>query len=946
MNLPQNLLLLGKVRPERKRSLTGMAAAAKQSLIAIEEPAEALTWLESNDAACLVVDAGVTRLDKIVAKLRSKPHLSHVPVFALVQSPDDLWVEQYFAWGGDDIVPVDAGSSLLERLKSVPREAPKPSPGRSVVVADPDPSRGELIARAFAQAGCSVMTVTDRARLEQIVKAESPTVVVANAALGELAELILQLRKNRSRSGWVVLAARRELELQQAALAPLERCVVVGIQSSPWQLLYRANEVARSTGAERRAHPRWHVGTAVLFRAAGSEEDDVGVCYDLSTSGMFIRTFAPLVAEQVWIEWRIPGDKTRVRLEGEVVWRQISMTDPARPCSPMGFGVRFADYLGAAKGHLERAIETLENAGRKSQTSLPTVSAVTYVSGLTKPDDVTVPVVGKPVSAPIGKPAPAPTLKPAGLAVGKPAPVPIGKPAPPPAPKPVGLVAGKPAAPLIGKSVSPGATGTNAPSPTEEQPTLLRLTPPGQKLEAPKAPMAAMAKAVSPSMPPRPAGSVVAAPQRPEKDATGRELPKPPELAKTFKTAAESTLQDVEGPSSSDQTEVVRNPLLAFEAEESLPEFSLDMSSAVEAEESLPKFTLDMTSRVAAEESFPKYTSEPPSTGEHEDSLSEFSLDDAPTVITNSPSDSMDFHAVKEEHTTERYNPPLVYGSAPPLTGHVSPPLGGGVSALPASSVDDEFAPIRRKRASWVLLSLVGVLVAVGVVVFLILRSKPGTTKNDFAVGSGAPVSTLTRQTETPLGRASSEAAVNGASNQEQTETVTADSGGDLPGYPPVEEPQAGKGRLLADRYGYLVVRFPEPAFIFSENIAIGPVNSKIATTCGTKTLRIGVGEKPTTYLSDVGEVKVICRETTRVIFRRLPGVVAPPGALRPVPIGAMASDVKMKPITDSEQKAKKTLNSAATDSDSAGKQRESTEVTAPAIKAPTSEEGVVETRE
>ncbi|MGC4068316.1 MAG: hypothetical protein QM784_27435 [Polyangiaceae bacterium] len=113
---------------------------------------------------------------------------------------------------------------------------------------------------------------------------------------------------------------------------------------------------------------------------------------------------------------------------------------------------------------------------------------------------------------------------------------------------------------------------------------------------------------------------------------------------------------------------------------------------------------------------------------------------------------------------------------------------------------------------------------------------------------------------------------------------VVEDPGGDLPGYPPVDEPQSGKGRLLADRYGYLIVRFPEPAFIFSENIAIGPVNSKIATTCGDKVLQIGVGEKPTTYLSDSAKVTVSCRGTTRVIFRRRPGVVAPPSAVRPLP--------------------------------------------------------------
>jgi hypothetical protein len=128
------------------------------------------------------------------------------------------------------------------------------------------------------------------------------------------------------------------------------------------------------------------------------------------------------------------------------------------------------------------------------------------------------------------------------------------------------------------------------------------------------------------------------------------------------------------------------------------------------------------------------------------------------------------------------------------------------------------------------------------------------------------------------------------------------DDGTGLEGYPPVEDFQGGKGRLLADRYGYLVVRFPEAAFIFKDNIAIGATNWKIATTCGEKTLRIGVGEKPTIWLSDDAKVNVACRETTRVVFERLEGVVVPPGVMRPIAPGSMPA--RKPPPTGSEEKA------------------------------------------
>jgi hypothetical protein len=115
------------------------------------------------------------------------------------------------------------------------------------------------------------------------------------------------------------------------------------------------------------------------------------------------------------------------------------------------------------------------------------------------------------------------------------------------------------------------------------------------------------------------------------------------------------------------------------------------------------------------------------------------------------------------------------------------------------------------------------------------------------------------------------------------------DDGSPLEGYPPVEDFQGGgKGRLLADRYGYLVLRFPEAAFIYQDSIAVGATNWKIATTCGEKTLRVGVGTKPITWLSDEAKVNVICRDTTQVVFRRLAGVVVPTNATRPIAPGSM----------------------------------------------------------
>jgi DNA-binding response OmpR family regulator len=875
MSSSQNLLLLGKVRPERKRSITGMAAASKLTLISIEEPSSALSWLDSNDAHCLIVDSSVARLDKIVTKLRSKSGQMHVPVFALVQAPDDLWVEQYLSWGGDDIVPVDAGASLLERLKAISRIEPKPCLGRSVVVADSEPSRVEGIVRVFTQAGYVVSTVTERDRLEAIVKEQSPTVVVAAASFGGLSDVILRLRRYRSKSGWVVLAARRDSENEQLALAPLERCVVMGIQSSPWQIFYRANEVARVGGIERRRATRWHVGTSVLFRAAGSDDDDIGICYNLSSSGMFIRTFAPLVANEVWIEWRIPGDKTRVRLEGEVVWRQVSTSEALRHAAPLGFAIRFTDYLGAGKSHLERAIEALENGGRKSSSSRPLSSAVSFASsGLTDGTPVT-PSLGKPVASALGIDASIPGVR------------------------------------------------------TSTEPQVRAVTANAIKTMVSASSTGSAVRPVT--LPPRPAGTSVVPPYQPEiREAAGERFDSSSVLdaaqkkaVEADKKAAQTAAVEISSRETATSSEVaVVQPSGVTLPSVSSSELLVDEELVVPSELSLPEV-----------------------------SLSGLLLDDAKIGEIEAPAELEATLSAKEKVTTKTQASPFeTVRCDSPIYPNMAVTLRANTAeeSLRAELTEDKTIESVKHRTDrrLALLSLAAVGLVGGLAWFALhpKSSAPIREKRD----ATSMLPSVIREEAVPVTSSSVKTTLAAeAGTEEPSEAVSVpDPGGEIAGYPPVVESQSGRGRLLAERYGYLVVRFPEPAFIFSEAIAIGPVNSKIATTCGKKTLRVGVGEKPTTYLSNAVEVDIACRDTTRVVFRRLSGVEAPAGALRPS-LGSVTQETKTK--TESTSNAGVTTlprgQNSESDSEVAGSRGKLPKV--PVEKAATpSEEGVVNTRE
>jgi DNA-binding response OmpR family regulator len=943
------LLLVGKVRPERKRSLTGMAVAAELPLVPIEESSEAIAWLDANDPGCVLVDAGASRLDRLIAKVRSKPQLSHVPVLSLVSAPDDLWIEQYFGWGGDDVVHVDAGSTLLERLRAVPREAPTLNAARRVLIGDPDRPRADVFARVFGLAGFVVDSVADRESLENHVTRQMPPLVLANSNLGELPEVIARTRQNGSSAAWIVMAGRRELDAQQAALSAVDRCIVTGIQANPWQLLYRSNELT-SRIDDRRGELRRPFGSFVLFRAAGSDDDDVGVAYNLSSGGMFVRTFAPVLSDDVWLEWRVPQDKTRVRLEGRVAWRQASLCDTERPASPLGFGVEFRDYLGGARKLLERALEVLDGYSKRSLSSRP----------CTRPDDSVEPQAAdqNEVSQRTAPSSPSPTPQGSSATTGNP--VPPTQPAAkaglfsqPPSPAwsatskgPLGIkplssmVPGTKAAggnsfsqPPIAKDVSsdpertPAKTETVAPGDVSE-----RTASPAQSrlVSGPSQPSTRASSRPSPTksiLPPRPTGaSFGTVPPRPVRSA----VPNAPAGTSATNLSAVPSGNGGEPLAASPEELSIRRVSESDEVASvpchDTPREHAAFHELCEKTDPNAENTGAALSDAAPTSSEPtEVSTNPPETIEGAEEGGHPSTDvaseDAPTVVTN----VLDPTAGEPQPTNAN---PFV-DAAPVLMRPDEPnPLADergthqwspiAVEA-PCSLGDDVTASSehRRRNRSVLAVSVVFAIAGLSTAGLVIYRSgvvvqphrllpvlagnkipveeAPSPVVSEPSVVSPPPAASTGPEaaaSTAPEAAASvqSPAANASAESRDAVPWAKLDEGSPLDGYPPVEDLQRGKGKLLADRYGYLVVRFPEAAFIFANNVPMGATNWKLPTTCGEKVLRIGVGEKPVTWLSDEARVNVACRDTTQVVFRRLDGVVAPSGAARPIAPGTIAA--------------------------------------------------------
>jgi Tfp pilus assembly protein PilZ len=177
-------------------------------------------------------------------------------------------------------------------------------------------------------------------------------VVVADDLLPEgAAAALAKVRNNGSQVAWVVVAPPKRMATVRAELAPAGKAAVLDGFAPPENVLFVVNELLSARGVDQRGSARLLYGTAVAFRAAGREEDEIGFSYNVSATGVYVRTLAALEAKQdVWLEMWAPRSERRVRLAGTVAWSR-----PFGPRGgatvPAGFGVQLKEGLA---GDLER----------------------------------------------------------------------------------------------------------------------------------------------------------------------------------------------------------------------------------------------------------------------------------------------------------------------------------------------------------------------------------------------------------------------------------------------------------------------------------------------------------------------------------------------------------------------------------------------------------------
>lgn len=349
------LLVVGISDPQVLESYGVSAKESGLEMHAVRSAEEATGWLETHDPMAIALDMMSDGAEASCLGVRGIARLANVPVIGLAPQLNDLVFPEMYGWGGDDVTRVGSPEELVPRLRGISVDGslhPPPAKGGALVV-DADRRRRVLYARVLRNAGYDVRFAVQADEAVSASKSETMKLVIADAELagGGGVELAKSIRAGGVGVPVLVATAPKKMKPCRDAIGDLSKVAVTDGFAPPENLLFVANELARSGSTDGRASARLLYGAVVAFRQAGRDQDALGCTYNISAGGLYVRTLAPLTGgDEVWLELTPPRCDRRVRLEGKVVWRR--RFGPIESATvPPGFGVQITD---GSQGDLAR----------------------------------------------------------------------------------------------------------------------------------------------------------------------------------------------------------------------------------------------------------------------------------------------------------------------------------------------------------------------------------------------------------------------------------------------------------------------------------------------------------------------------------------------------------------------------------------------------------------
>jgi len=325
--------------------------AAGVPVVVLPESEKAAYEIEGDTPLAILLRLDGAGAARAFAHLRSQARLAQVPVFGVADELSDLAFTELFVWGGDDLVGLASAQPLTRRLRAL-RAGGERTGGASAekpqaVVAGQDATWRSVMGRALYNGGFAVRFAVSVEGLvsETLNESASVAVVADDLEAGGAHAALSAVRLRGSKAACVLVAPPKRMAAATAAVKSLGHMSVADGFAPPENVLFLVNELLAPRGVDKRASARLLYGTAVAFRAAGRDADEIGFAYNVSAGGLYIRTLAPLdPGQELWLEMWPPRSERRVRLAGSVAWRR-PFGNIGGATVPAGFGVRITEGL-------------------------------------------------------------------------------------------------------------------------------------------------------------------------------------------------------------------------------------------------------------------------------------------------------------------------------------------------------------------------------------------------------------------------------------------------------------------------------------------------------------------------------------------------------------------------------------------------------------------------
>lgn len=308
--------------------------------------------------------------DECCRVIKGNTDLAYIPVVFMTGSAAEADVQRAFFAGGDDFLQKPIREHQL-RSKLAAIEAsfrqlgapPRSLEAVTVLVADDDPFFRAVLGRRLEKAGYWTMYASSGLEALDALQHATPRpalciVDLMMPGLGGV-ELIQKMREAPA-LGSLPIVVVTGFERTPGTLATLRQLgvdAVIDKQTMSVEHVLTQIRAKLFRGQEQRAEQRVRLYRACEFRSRQGGDWLSGFTYDLSETGVAIRTLTPARSEStVDVRFSLGGGAARLVSQATVAWANLyEPTGPTR--HPHGMGLRFAELSAEAKAWIHEYAE-------------------------------------------------------------------------------------------------------------------------------------------------------------------------------------------------------------------------------------------------------------------------------------------------------------------------------------------------------------------------------------------------------------------------------------------------------------------------------------------------------------------------------------------------------------------------------------------------------------